>query len=273
MENNKFIKLLKENTSIDKKFIDLFMIKFKIGEEYEFVLDEIDVSTYLKITYQTLRKRLNGAFNADIKNKEYIENLDYIRVRTQGNKIKYLLNYACFEKLAMAGNTKESIDVRNYFAMLRKFIYDNRTIIYQAINNNIELQKTKGFDSIYFFVVDKRYPNIIKLGETKDIIARLRTYNTGRIKDIELKYFAIVSNSKLIETCVKKRLVNNKIIKNRELYEIKSESIKLVIDSCYKDLTKQKEHAELYEELSQISGLYSYVKDKVNIKPFIIINR
>lgn len=40
------------------------------------------------------------------------------------------------------------------------------------------------------------------------------------------------------------------------------------MDSCYKDLTKQKEHAELYEELSQISGLYSYVKDKVNIKPY-----
>lgn len=33
------------------------MIKFKIDEEHEFILDEIDVSNYLKITYQTLRKK------------------------------------------------------------------------------------------------------------------------------------------------------------------------------------------------------------------------
>ncbi len=66
---------------------------------------------------------------------------------------------------------------------------------------------------IYFFAVDERYPNILKYGRSIDIVKRLRTYNSGRIKDVELKYLAIVKNSKLIEKCIKMKTIGKKIEK------------------------------------------------------------
>lgn len=272
MKNNEFIKLLKKYTSIHPDFINAFLEKFTIHGEHEFHLDEVDIANYLNILVRTLRKRLNGSYTDDLKNKEYIENDDYIRIKQKDNKIKYMLNYVCFEKLAMNGNTEASRLVRNYFVILRKFLFENRRLIYQTINQHELIAKTIGKHTIYFFVVDKRYPNILKLGATSNIIKRLQKYNTGRIKDIELKYLAIVSNKELIETCVKNKLVPYQYIKNREIFEVSAESIKKIITKCYKKFTSDDKHAAIAEELSTIFGLYGYIKDKVNIKPFVVID-
>ena len=46
---------------------------------------------------------------------------------------------------------------------------------------------------IYVIVVDERKKNILKPGSTRrGIIERLRNYNVGRIKEVELKYLAVV---------------------------------------------------------------------------------
>ena len=41
-----------------------------------------------------------------------------------------MVNYACFEKLAMSGDSKQSEVVRMYFTKLREFITDNQRVIY-----------------------------------------------------------------------------------------------------------------------------------------------
>jgi hypothetical protein len=55
-----------------------------------------------------------------------------------------------------------------------------------------------------------------------DIISRLKTYNTGRVHEVDLKYLAIVKNSKLIEKCIKFKLKNKQFYENREIYEVES---------------------------------------------------
>lgn len=81
----------------------------------------------------TLRKRLQNAYsNKDL----YYENVDYIKVKSgKTSGVHYMINYKCFENLAMSGDTPESYTIRQYFIELREFIRDNQHLIYQAIEN------------------------------------------------------------------------------------------------------------------------------------------
>ena len=182
-----------------------------------------------------------------------------------------MLNYQCFEKLAMTGDSSKSENVREYFIKLREFLVENQKIIYQSIQNKEDLKKYGKFESIYFFVIDERKNNFFKVGRTIDIVNRLRNYNVGRIKEIDLKYFAIVKNSLLIENCIKFNLKNKQVFDKKEIFHTTPENIKKIIDECYCKYVSKKENEDLYKELADLLGLYSYSKNKVNIKPFIII--
>ena len=181
------------------------------------ILDK-DVSELLGITLRSLRRRLNNEFS---KNIIYVENFDYIKKKNDKiNGINYVLNFACLERLAMSGDTEEAEEaeeVRTYFIKLREFLTDNRHLISQSLFQYKELQEVEDEEVIYFFVADKNLPEILKYGRTKTIINRLRNYNTGRVNGVELKYLAVVKNSKLIEECIKLNTVKNRVYNNHEL--------------------------------------------------------
>ena len=266
-----FIKLLKENTNIDEDFIDTFFTKFKIGGELDFNIKDTNVCKFLDISLISLRKRLNNAYS---KTKRFIENVDYIRVKTGvSNNINYMLNYACFEKLAMSGDSKQSEVVRMYFTKLREFITDNQRVIYQAMNKKNDLKIYNKMDTIYFFAADERKQDILKVGKSTKIVERLRNYNVGRIKEVELKYVALVKNPLLIEKCIKLLLKKKQVVSGKELFEIDPKILKKVIDECYCKHVSAKENKDLYNEISNLLGMYVYVKDKLNIKPYIIIGK
>jgi hypothetical protein len=271
INNTNLIKMLKKYTNIDKDFIDTFLTKFKINGDLNFDVLDSDVSKYLGITLITLRQRLNNVYS---KKKLYFENVDFIKIKVENSNSKiYMLNYPCFERIAMNGDSEQSEVVRLYFVKLRQFLTDNQNVIFQSLNNLDTLKKYNGFSSIYFFAVDERKKEIFKIGRTNKIIERLRNYNVGRIKEIELKYFALVKNPLIIEKCIKSALKTKEVIKNKEMYEIEPEKLKKVIDECYCKNVSKKENDDLYEEISELLGLYSYVRDKVNIKPFIIVDK
>jgi hypothetical protein len=246
-----------------------FFKKFKIGGELNFDIEDIDVAKYLGIALITIRKRLSNAYS---KIKKFIENVDFIKIQSgKTSTITYMINYQCFEKLAMSGDSAKSESVRMYFIKLREFLVENQQLIYQSMKNKINLDKFRGFDSIYFFAVDERKPNLLKLGKTKDIVQRLRNYNVGRIKEVELKYFALVTNSLLIENCIKLKLKANQVFENKEIFKVEPKILKKIIDNCYCKYISSKKNEEMYEDISYLLGLYSYTKDKKNIKPYVII--
>jgi len=282
-----FITLLKKHTDIDESFINRFFKRFKIGGELDFDLKDKDVAKYLKIKLVTLRKRLSNAYSSK---KNYIENVDFIKVKSGKDASKvYMLNYQCFERLAMSGDSDESEVIRSYFIKLREFITENQYLIYQSMQNNNALKKLEGKNMhknesflacklksltwIYFFVVDKRKPDIIKIGRSKKIIQRLSNYNCGRIKEVELKYLAIVKNNFLVEKCMKLMLKKNQLVENRKIYEVDPKKLKKVIDLCYCKYVSAKQNNALYEEIAQLLGMYAYTKNKINIKPYIIIDK
>jgi phage anti-repressor protein len=267
-----FISLLKKHTNIDPDFIDTFFTKFRIGSELNFDIKDIDAANYLHILLTTLRRRLNNIYS---KNETFIENVDFVRIKNDDTAagVTYMLNYACFEKLAMLGNSDESEAVRQYFIKLREFLTENQHLIFQAMEKKEDLKKYNGLETIYFFVIDERRPDLIKVGHTSSIVQRLRTYNVGRIKDVDLKYLALVKNRLLIERCIKGLLKGKRFRTNREIYQIDPAKLKQVIKDCYCKNVSSENNAELYMELADLMGLYSYSKNKVHIKPYIIIGK
>ena len=57
------------------------------------------------------------------------------------------------------------------------------------------------------------------------------------------------------------------------MLKIKKVKIKKVIDECYCKYVSKQQNEELYKEISDLLGLYAYTKDKINIKPYVIIGR
>lgn len=127
-------------------------------------------------------------------------------------------------------------------------------------------------ETIYFFAVDEKYEDEIKIGETRDIIKRLETYNTGRIKEVDLKYLALVKNAKLIENCMQLKMKKYQVFKYKEIYKVDPEYIKNVINECYCENVTKEEDDELYEEIGELTKLYGYIRNKKVIHPYIIIN-
>jgi len=269
MKDSIFINLLKKHTNIDRDFINTFFKKFKIGAELDFDIKDVDVCKYLNIKLATLRKRLLNFYTKRAPN--YFEKVDYVRIKSDENKIIYMINYQCFERLAMSGDSEQSETIRMYFVKLREFITENQHLIYQAMENKEDLRKYSKYETIYFFAVDDRKNNIFKIGQTKDIISRLNNYNVGRIKEIELKYLALVKNKKIIEHCMKLKMSENQVKKNKEIYKIEPIKLKKIINDCYCKHVTKKENEELYKEINDLFGMYIYTKDKINIKPYIII--
>lgn len=127
--------------------------------------------------------------------------------------------------------------------------------------------------NVFFFVANDKNLNLIKPGSTKDIVQRLRNYNVWRVKEVDLKYLSIVKNSELIEKCIKLKLKDKQFYENREIYEVDPKKLKKIILDCYCKYVTNKENSTMYEELSQLAGLYAYVKDKKKYKPYVIINK
>jgi phage anti-repressor protein len=142
-ETNKDVReILKKHITIDPDFIDTFFKRFKFGKESSFDIQDIDVVNYLDISMRTLRKRLNNVFS---KNKTFIENVNYIKIKNTDTSagVTYMLNYDCFEKLAMLGKTEQSETVRRYFIKLRQFLILNQHLICQDMKEkkNLDFKK------------------------------------------------------------------------------------------------------------------------------------
>ena len=116
-DNNNFIELLKKHTDIDIYFIDTFIKK---NNELDFYIKDIDLSEYLQIKLESLRRRLLNKFS---KLNRFIEKIDYIKIKTgKTTGLIYMLNYQCFEKIVINSDSIKSEIIRNYFIKIRDFI-------------------------------------------------------------------------------------------------------------------------------------------------------
>jgi hypothetical protein len=145
-----------------------------------------------------------------------------------------------------------------YFVKLREFLVNNQHVLYQAMGNKSGSNKK----TLYFFAMDARKPNILK----ENIIGKLRRYNAGPIEESDLKYYVMVRDPVLIDTLVKMGVENSRAIYNLDKAELK----KIVHNTVCQNIDK-KNNNKLLRELADLTKMYGYVKDRADVKPFVVM--
>jgi hypothetical protein len=119
-----------KHTNIDRKFLDIFFETFKIKGESIFHIEDLKVSEYLGVTLDNIRRRLQNKF---LKKATFVEGVDFIKIRMgRTTGVMYKMNYPCFEKLVMSGETEQSKMIRSCSNKLLQFILENQIMIHQA---------------------------------------------------------------------------------------------------------------------------------------------
>lgn len=126
---------------------------------------------------------------------------------------------------------------------------------------------------VYLFFAADNMERFFKIGMTKDIVSRLKTYNTGRVYEVDIQFLAIVKNCRLIENCVKSKMRDSMVYKNRELHEIDAKKLKSIITRCYRKCVSKEANEEMYTEISNLLGLYKHLKNHKNHKPYVVIDK
>ena len=103
-----------------------FFKKFKIGGELDFDIKNTSVADYLNITLDNVRRRLQNKYSIT---KKFIENVDFMKIKSgKTSGVSYMINYQCFEKIAMSSETQQSDTIKLYL------IIENQKIMFQSIN-------------------------------------------------------------------------------------------------------------------------------------------
>jgi prophage antirepressor-like protein len=125
--------------------------------------------------------------------------------------------------------TKKELDKVNKKLNLikksNKHLLINQKNIKYPEGNHIYIIKQKNDDKIFY-----------KIGYTKNLNKRIKTYNTGNANKIYFNYIIKVDNVE-VDKCIKKVLKNEEYIKNKEFYKLSLNSALKFIEKCSSELT------------------------------------
>jgi phage anti-repressor protein len=147
------------------------------------------------------------------------------------NKQKVMLTIDTFKRLCMRSKTKKSEEVRTYFIELDNFVTMYKTDILNGLLTKLN-KKRKTKDGEGFIYVFRVKDGVLKIGHTKDMLQRLRSYMVGRTDNIEILASFKTSNRKKVENCVKTFCQAKRFLARKELYEVDEDIIKRVMQLC-----------------------------------------
>lgn len=231
---------LKIFTTVPKGFIDDFFGITKLDEDVntDFYIDLTMLAKWLDVREKKLRDTLRSS---------YQERTDYIKMKDMSpakgkygynSRKKYMITSDAMKRLCMRSASKKAETVRSYFIELEEFIIHYNDQIVDGLMRDIQdlamkerrNKKEDGPGSVYIL---RAAANVNKIGETMtELMKRLSTYNTGRIKDVELLYSYRTTHRREVEKCVKTLMKEKRYRKRRELYEVDWEIISKLIKGC-----------------------------------------
>jgi hypothetical protein len=218
---------LKTISSVDESFIDLFY-KFydedKVDQKY-ITLD--DVMNWLGIDQEKARNKYILKFKEKfIPNIHYDETINNTKV---GNpKHTYKINYALFVDLCQRSRAINGEKVRQLLRDCQEAIHTYYEDFYKIQVDNSAFVNVQG-PVIYILSVEED-SGLYKIGKSKNLKKRLKTYKTGHVQDPEILYTIKVTDSSFVENCVKLLLLKHK--KVGEVYRCDLELIKKAINDC-----------------------------------------
>ena len=210
-----------------------------------FGINAEDIIKYLGITYpKKFYERLR---------EKYILNSDYIIIKTNNKSTRgikdaiYFISFDAFEKICMISRTETGNQVRDYFITLRKFINYYKHHFADKINNLALDHKY-----MYILLVNKG-KNIFKLGRSKDIRKRLKSYATGKDTHPDIQFIMIVDDPIKVESCTKLFTSEFKYRGKQELYKIDIDLLKQTIFKCAEI------HKNIIDKIQNDDNIESYV--------------
>lgn len=226
---------IKKLTSVPEKFIDeLFELYNENTTQSDFVIKLDSVAKWLNANKKKIKLTLS---------KTYKLNIDYISTKntdkTNNNYKLYLLTPDCFKRLAMLSRSKNAEMIRTYFIQIENLFIKYRDYTIDGMRADIEKLETNQKSKKYpkgpgFIYIIKASPDksLYKIGRTKDLANRLRTYQTGVADDIEVLYVYKTEDKNGVERCVKQWLNDKKYRKYKEVYSADLNMIKELIEKC-----------------------------------------
>lgn len=127
-------------------------------------------------------------------------------------------------KFILDTNNNNKLDIINQ--QLEKVKKDN----IELLNNQRNIIYPIGY-ALYVIIIIKNNIKYYKIGYTKNLNRRLKTYNTSFPYKILFNYYVLVNN-KEINTCIKNIMKNDEFIKNKEYYKISLNKILEFISEC-----------------------------------------
>jgi predicted GIY-YIG superfamily endonuclease len=139
----------------------------------------------------------------------------------------------------MISQSKKAKEVRKYFIEMEKLVSKYYEIIKEEmykkiglleINQKPKIKKREGI--IYILRALNTSETLYKIGKTKDLEKRLKTYNSGNANNIEPVFILKVEDIDNVERCIKNACKKMQYRKYKEVYEIDLEILKEIIKKC-----------------------------------------
>jgi hypothetical protein len=113
---------------------------------------------------------------------------------------------------------------------------------------------------IYVIRASEKYDDIYKIGRSRNLRARLRAYNSGKMDDVEVVHIFETDMVETVETCTKNMLTEKQYRNVKEVYEVDVDIIKSVIKDCANLALKT--HYKLNKP-SKMKGGYYMIIEKI----------
>jgi len=233
-------KFLKQFSTIPHEFItDFFIIAKEEYSDNEIIIDFDNVSKWLKVNKSDIKKNLIKHFEE--KFDYTIEKINKKQINSTGTTIYYkiLITPNCLKELCMISQTSKAKEVRKYFIemekLIKRYFETIKTQLYKKVGILEKNQKPKvniNGGVVYILKALNSQTTLYKLGKTKNLKNRLKTYNTGNANDIEPLFILPVKDIDSVESCIKKGCQKFQYRKYKEVYEIDIDVLKEVMEEC-----------------------------------------
>jgi phage anti-repressor protein len=245
-----------QRTTISKKFLrDFFNIT---GEKYNDNVVSIKFDTivkWLNVEKKNLKRLLVKNFKKDI---DYTEEKVKVMNKNRGSNYvsKILVTPDCFKDICMISMTEKAKEVRVYYKTVEKLLID----YYQDIQFNLQKElgliknnqkpknEPKGGHVYILQAHNTTQKDMFKIGNSKDMKKRFRTYNSANANDIKPLFIMRVHDIDGVEKCIKNVAKQYQYRKNKEVYQIDFRMLQSMYTNC-KDFMERSN--ELYNKNSK----------------------
>lgn len=267
IQNDNIKAFIKQHTTVPEWFVNEYIDMVPMHSlQTDAVVDLDIVARWLNSAKRTLFATLRIGYKKHIDYIIVTEKLTRSGKYGGNNYKKILLTPDCFKRLCMLSRAKNAEFVRSYYLAIEGLLFKYHQQMLEGMKHEIEtLEKAKATTKspemkmgyIYVIRASDKKDSVYKIGRSQNLLARLRTYQSGKLEDIEVVFKWRTDNLKSMENCVKSFLDKERHMKYKEIYKANLEMIKMIIHKC--DEIQQAKREYTMRSASNMNGGYYVV--------------